>query len=325
MLSAFSAIDLTHFKWAILVEIDKSEAFYSIRQLAWVVILLAIIFAVAITFAARYISQLISKPILELGQVIQDVERSNRFDVKIKNPHKDEIGETARSFGHLLSRLSTAISNTNSALDALGKGQYNQKVDTNVSGDLATLANGVNQAIVQVRKANEESEQQRNLADNNAERAQNATLEAEQKAREALIIKQALDVSATAVMIADANFNIIYNNDSLNTLMIEVERDIQKELPDFNAATLIGTNIDTFHKRPSHQRKLLAGLTDSFTTQIVLSGLTFSLATTPIRDTDQKFLGAVVEWQNFTVKLALAEKNTPRMKTPAFVNALDVS
>ena len=35
---------------------------------------------------------------------------------------------------------------------------------------------------------------------------------------------------------------------------------VKKELPNFSAANVIGTNIDVFHKNPAHQRGMLANL-----------------------------------------------------------------
>src|SRR5262249_2278778 len=55
------------------------------------------------------------------------------------------------------------------------------------------------------------------------------------------------------VMIADSKFDIVYMNDAVVALLREAEADLKKELPQFNVATLIGTNIDVFHKDPRHQ------------------------------------------------------------------------
>jgi hypothetical protein len=59
------------------------------------------------------------------------------------------------------------------------------------------------------------------------------------------------------VMVADANLKIVYMNKAVMTLLKEAESDIQKDLPKFSTAALIGSSIDVFHKNPAHQRKLL--------------------------------------------------------------------
>lgn len=62
----------------------------------------------------------------------------------------------------------------------------------------------------------------------------------------------ALDALRSNVMVADGGLNIIYMNPSVVELMREAEEDLKKELPSFSVATLIGSNIDVFHKNPGH-------------------------------------------------------------------------
>ena len=70
----------------------------------------------------------------------------------------------------------------------------------------------------------------------------------------------ALDALQANVMVADANLNITYMNPAVMELLKEAESDLKKELPKFSVASLIGSNIDVFHKNPSHQRNMLAAL-----------------------------------------------------------------
>jgi nitrogen-specific signal transduction histidine kinase len=70
----------------------------------------------------------------------------------------------------------------------------------------------------------------------------------------------ALDALRTNVMVADCNFNIVYMNPAVVKLMKEAEADLREELPEFNVNSLIGSNIDIFHKHPEHQRRMLTSL-----------------------------------------------------------------
>ena len=65
----------------------------------------------------------------------------------------------------------------------------------------------------------------------------------------------ALETLRTNVMIADNDLNITYMNSSALALMREAEADLRKELPGFNVASLIGANIDVFHKNPATNAK----------------------------------------------------------------------
>jgi len=117
-------------------------------------------------------------------------------------------------------------------------------------------------------------------------------------------IKSALDVCNTNVMVADANFDIIYMNDAVLSMMQNAESDLKKDLPNFDSRKLIGTNIDTFHKNPAHQRGMLEGLRNTYNGQITVGGRIFGLIATPIFDDKNERLGTVVEWEDRTERLA---------------------
>ncbi|MBL4583528.1 MAG: methyl-accepting chemotaxis protein, partial [Pseudomonadales bacterium] len=82
------------------------------------------------------------------------------------------------------------------------------------------------------------------------------------------------------------------------------EADIKTDLPHFNARQLMGENIDVFHKDPSHQQAMLASLTSTYETNIVVGGRTFGLIANPIIDGDVR-IGTVVEWSDKTEELAV--------------------
>lgn len=126
--------------------------------------------------------------------------------------------------------------------------------------------------------------------------------------QQATRIKRALDVCDTNVMVADPECNIIYMNDSMQTTMFEAQADLRTELSHFNAAELLGQNIDIFHRQASHQRNLLAALRDTYRTQIKVGGHDFSLVATPIFSEQQERLGTVVEWEDLTEQLREAEQ-----------------
>jgi methyl-accepting chemotaxis protein/CHASE3 domain sensor protein len=123
------------------------------------------------------------------------------------------------------------------------------------------------------------------------------------KATETLRIKMALDVCQANVMMADADLNIVYLNESVKDMMQTAESDIKKDLPNFSVNSLMGFNVDGFHKNPNHQRNMLAELKTVYKTQISVGGRTFDLVATPVWD-DGTRLGTVVEWKDMTTQLA---------------------
>ncbi len=135
-----------------------------------------------------------------------------------------------------------------------------------------------------------------------------ARKEAEEKVSEANArVKQALDACDTSVMIADQDLNIIYVNRAVSAMLKERESDIRESLPKFDASNLIGTCVDEFHKKPSHQRKMLADLRSPYQTELKLAELTFGLIATPIFNADGSRIGTVVEWDDKTERLAKEE------------------
>jgi len=109
-------------------------------------------------------------------------------------------------------------------------------------------------------------------------------------------LKMALDTCTSNVMMADANLNIIYFNAALTSFLKDAEKDIQKDLPGFSVAHILGKNIDIFHKNPAHQRNMLEKLSARFETSILVGGRSFNLVANPILDAQQKRIGTVVEW-----------------------------
>ncbi|HEY4066868.1 MAG TPA: methyl-accepting chemotaxis protein, partial [Burkholderiaceae bacterium] len=103
-------------------------------------------------------------------------------------------------------------------------------------------------------------------------------------------------------------YNIIYGNHSLGRMLDEAETDIKKQLPNFSARKLLGTNIDVFHKSPAHQRGMLDNLNSTYTTKLPIGGRTFNLIVNPIVDEKGLRLGTVVEWQDLTETLAARER-----------------
>ncbi|MBN8531640.1 MAG: PAS domain S-box protein [Alphaproteobacteria bacterium] len=111
-------------------------------------------------------------------------------------------------------------------------------------------------------------------------------------------LKLALDTCTANVMMADADCNIMYLNASVGNFLKEAEKDIQKDLPRFSTASLLGSNMDVFHKNPAHQRGMMERLSETYKTSIQLGGRSFNLVANPIFGPNKERLGTVVEWQD---------------------------
>lgn len=144
-------------------------------------------------------------------------------------------------------------------------------------------------------------------------------------ASQAFALQSALDVCQANIMMADENMVINYVNHSLKAMLKRNEIELQRHITGFSADTLIGTNVDSFHKNPAHQRRLISNLTDVFKTQLKIGPLTFALIATPVFDHNRVRLGTVVEWMDLTEELAkLAQAAIMNSVNQRMKNALDV-
>ncbi|XXB11573.1 methyl-accepting chemotaxis protein (plasmid) [Rhizobium sp. YTUHZ045] len=121
-------------------------------------------------------------------------------------------------------------------------------------------------------------------------------------ASKTLMQTNSLDLITANVMIADASLNIRYMNNAVKELLREAEADLKKELPRFDFAKLIGSNIDIFHKNLSHQRNMLAALKSQHRATIWIGHRAFDLIVTPLRS-GSKITGFAVEWADAKERL----------------------
>lgn len=128
--------------------------------------------------------------------------------------------------------------------------------------------------------------------------------EARIQQNKAVQLQGAIDQSATANMMIDRDFNITYANAATLALLKEHESTFAENWPGFKAdeKVIIGTNIDSFHKDPSHQRKLLADPNNlPYTTDIQIKHLTFELNVTAIMNSSNEYIGNSLEWSDVTL------------------------
>lgn len=124
----------------------------------------------------------------------------------------------------------------------------------------------------------------------------------------ALRIQKALDRASSKVMMADANYDIIYINDALIDMFKVAQEDIRKELQNFNVDTLLGANIDVFHKHPAHQRKLLDAIQAPLHSSFIVGGRYLDFIANPVFDETGTRIGTVVEWQDRTLEVKIEDE-----------------
>jgi methyl-accepting chemotaxis protein len=116
-------------------------------------------------------------------------------------------------------------------------------------------------------------------------------------------IRTALDVSQSNVMLADATYNIIYANATLQQMLADAEPEIRKAMPSFDASKLVGMNMDVFHKSAA-----LDALTGTHEARFDIGTQKFMIVATAVLDKDGRRSGTVIEWKNETVEKAIEEE-----------------
>jgi len=118
----------------------------------------------------------------------------------------------------------------------------------------------------------------------------------------------ALNICRANVMLADNDMNIVYMNQSVEQMLKDNEKVLGANLRDFSVDTLLGRDVDRFHKNPKHQRDMIRNLKEPFVTDIKIEGLTFGLIATPWTDFEGKRIGTIIEWYDKTAELAEQEE-----------------
>jgi len=133
---------------------------------------------------------------------------------------------------------------------------------------------------------------------------------------EAARISSMMEQAPINVMFAGPDFRISY----VNPASVKTLKSIESLLP-VKADQILGQSIDIFHKRPEHQRKLLADPANlPHRASIQVGPETLDLLVSPIYDQNRKFLGSMVTWEVITQKLKLerdVKENAEREKQKA--------
>jgi methyl-accepting chemotaxis protein len=179
-------------------------------------------------------------------------------------------------------RISGAIRRLLHISQEIAAGRFDNLIDTRGTDEVSQLFCGM------------DGMQRRLLDDRVREAATNEKIRQSAMLNER--IRQALDSVSSSVMLADADYNIIFVNRHLVESLGAAQPEIRKSLPGFDVQRLVGSNMDSFHKAPSHQRNMVALLTRPHTITLKFASKTFRLTATPVVTDSGERLGTAVEW-----------------------------
>ncbi len=291
VLSAYTSIPFSDTSWALIAEIDESEAFGTIISLKWLLGFILVSGVMLITVIATVFTQSVTRPIIELTKNLETVAVNGDFSARVEVKSQDEIGQSADAFNSFMQSTQQALSEINKVMEGLAKGDFSNRIEADFQGDLLSIKEATNTSLENV----ENSENLR------AEMEKNAKLRAEENVR----VRQALDNVSTNTMIADKDYNIIYLNRTAHALMENAKDDFATLVPRFNPDKILGQNIDFFHKNPAHQRNILDQLEGTHHIELPVGTRTMAIAANAIIDDDGQRIGTVIEWTDRTEEVAI--------------------
>ncbi|MFN8908355.1 MAG: methyl-accepting chemotaxis protein [Betaproteobacteria bacterium] len=123
----------------------------------------------------------------------------------------------------------------------------------------------------------------------------NALRHAAAEASENLRIRRSLDAASTSAMIADDTGAVFYANPSMVQLLTNAETDLRTAMPDFAAASIIGSNLSGFER---------VGARAVGRTEVQAGRRHFTIDATPIVDGTGRTMGTTVQWTDRTAEVA---------------------
>ncbi|MBL4826348.1 MAG: PAS domain-containing protein, partial [Spongiibacteraceae bacterium] len=136
-------------------------------------------------------------------------------------------------------------------------------------------------------------------------------------------LNSALEGMTTNVMMADSTGVVVYMNPSVIAMLRRRETQLRTALPSFNVDSIVGTNIDTFHKNPSHQKNLLGNPANlPYNSDIAVAGLEFNLTDIALMDENANHLGTAVQWIDTTEEKD-AQRQVEKLIQAAIAGELD--
>lgn len=138
-------------------------------------------------------------------------------------------------------------------------------------------------------------------------------LDARETAAESTRIKTAVDAASTNLMLADADYNIIYINEATRQMFADAEQEIQTQIPGFKTDSLVGSSMDKFYQQPGQQQQLMDTLVKTDETELKLADRVFKVILNPVFDTNNERIGLAVEWRDRTEYLKHQQEEQERL------------
>jgi len=145
--SAYAPLDVPGLDWVVVVEIDEAEVLAPVIALRNQTIAVGTVILLVLGGAGWTFSRWMARPVVRLAEAakaISDGDLKGELDVS----GSDEIGDMARAFGAMRSRLGGLMTDMNGVVNAASDGDLSRRVDVAAySGSYQTLVTGINEML----------------------------------------------------------------------------------------------------------------------------------------------------------------------------------
>ncbi len=115
-----ASMDLPEYGWVLLAEIDKAEAFASVKTLGIIALILGVVSTAVATSVGIVFAVSVSKPLKDFSRITERFARGG-LDYRLMVNRKDEIGILANSFNTMADKLAKEITGHKRIAEALRK------------------------------------------------------------------------------------------------------------------------------------------------------------------------------------------------------------
>ena len=157
VLSSYHSLDFEGLHWAIVAEIDKSEAFATVNQLQKFIIWTAIILTLLVIIVAYFYAKKVTNPILKGVKFANEMAKGNLNTENIDINNKDEIGILANSLNNMKTNLKDMVEEVATIAEDLSA---NSEELSASSEEISASAEQVGSAIQEVASGAEEQSAQ---------------------------------------------------------------------------------------------------------------------------------------------------------------------
>jgi methyl-accepting chemotaxis protein len=114
-----------------------------------------------------------------------------------------------------------------------------------------------------------------------------------------------LESASSAMMVVDQNGTVLLPNKAMAVLFGSLSIDLAQELSGFAEQQLVGVDFDTLHNVEAMRTERLMAINEPVSVRMVAAGRTIDLTSSPVFNDRGDRLGAVVEWQDRTGRVAI--------------------